>query len=76
MNFVFDPNLTANTYNSPNTALSGNAWATFLLGAIDNKSTDSSIPIQKPRVNYVGIFVQDAGVVHHFAEIAKAVSLE
>jgi hypothetical protein len=59
MNFDFQPALTANTYNSPNTALSGNAWATFLLGAIDNKSTDSSIPIQKPRSNYVGFFVQD-----------------
>jgi hypothetical protein len=59
MSFVFNPDLTANTYNSPNTNLSGNAWATFLLGAIDNKSTDSSIPIQKPRVNYVGLFVQD-----------------
>ena len=39
--------------------MSGNAWATMLLGAIDNRSTDSSIPIQKPRVNYYGLFVQD-----------------
>src|SRR5258708_5308775 len=31
----------------------------MLLGAIDNKSTDSSIPIQKPRVNYYGLFIQD-----------------
>lgn len=59
MQFDFSPALTANTYNAPNTALSGNAWATFLLGALDNKSTDSSIPIQQPRDNYVGFFVQD-----------------
>jgi hypothetical protein len=59
MNFDFQPALTANTYNSPDTRLSGNAWATFLLGTIDNKSTDSSIPIQKPRSNYYGLFVQD-----------------
>src|SRR5258706_2671157 len=59
MNFDFQPALTANTYNSPNRALSGKAWAKMLLGGIDNKSTDSSIPIQKPRVNYYGLFIQD-----------------
>ena len=38
MQFQFDPSTTANTYLSPNTALSGNGWATFLLGALDGSS--------------------------------------
>ena len=40
--FTFDAGLTANTYNSPNTAVSGNGWATFLLGAMDNNSTSNT----------------------------------
>jgi hypothetical protein len=59
MSFDFRPDLTANTYLNPNTALSGNAWATFLLGALDQNSTISSIPIQRPRVDFMGLFFQD-----------------
>ncbi len=59
MNFDFRPDLTADTYLSPNVNLRGDAWATFLLGAIDSNSSVSSIPIQRPRVDYVGFFVQD-----------------
>ncbi len=57
--FAFNPALTANTYNAPNTNLSGNGWATFLLGALDSGSTASTIPIQMPRNNFYGAFVQD-----------------
>ena len=35
MNFNFPAALTADTFISPNTALRGDEWATFLLGAID-----------------------------------------
>jgi hypothetical protein len=59
MSFDFRPALTANTYNNPNTALSGDGWASFLLGVLDDNSTISSIPIQRPRVDFVGFFVQD-----------------
>ncbi len=59
MSFDFRPNLTADTYNAPNTALRGDAWATFLLGALDGASTISSIPIQRPRVDFMGLFVHD-----------------
>jgi len=59
MNFSFSPDLTSNTFLSPNTNLSGDGWATFLLGALDDKSNINSIPIQRPRVNYVGFFVHD-----------------
>ncbi len=57
--FAFNPAVTANTYNSPNTNLSGNGWATFLLGALDSGSTASTIPIQMPRNNFYGLFFQD-----------------
>jgi len=57
--FSFSPALTADTYNSPNTALVGNGWATFLLGALDSSSTASEIPIQRPRNDFIGAFVQD-----------------
>ena len=59
LNFVFSPNLTADTFNAPNTANSGDGWATFLLGAIDSTSNIRSIPIQRPRNNYWSAFVQD-----------------
>jgi hypothetical protein len=59
MSFVFNPALTADTFNNPNTALSGDGWATFLLGALDSSSSISSIPIQRPRNNFIGLFIQD-----------------
>ena len=55
----FDAGLTANTYNSPNTALSGNGWATFLLGAMDGNSVAESIPFQHIKSTFFGYFVQD-----------------
>ncbi|MFN7925421.1 MAG: TonB-dependent receptor [Bryobacteraceae bacterium] len=58
-NFNFNPGLTANTYLSPNTALSGDGWATLLLGAMDGTSNIASIPIQRPRVGFTGLFFQD-----------------
>jgi hypothetical protein len=62
--FTFDAGLTANTYNSPNTAVSGNGWATFLLGALDNASTSNtaladSIPFQHIKSTFFGYYVQD-----------------
>ncbi|MFN3322977.1 MAG: carboxypeptidase regulatory-like domain-containing protein [Bryobacteraceae bacterium] len=59
MSFDFRPDLTADTFNNPNTALRGDAWATMLLGALDHNSSIQSIPIQRPIVNYFGIFVHD-----------------
>ena len=59
MSFDFRPDLTAETYNRPDTAHNGDAWATFLLGSLDANSTISSIPIQRPQVNYVGLFFHD-----------------
>ncbi len=59
MNFSFNRATTANTFNAPNLNLSGDAWASMLIGALDGGSAISSIPIQRPQVNYVGFFLQD-----------------
>ena len=59
LNLDYGPELTANTYNAPNTGLSGDGWATFLLGSLSNNSTAQSIPIQRPKVNFGGVFIQD-----------------
>ena len=59
MNYTFGPALTAETFNAPVTARNGNGWATFLLGALDNGSDIRSIPIQRPRSNFYGLFFQD-----------------
>ena len=42
MNFNFYPDTTANTYLSPDTAVSGDAHASFLLGVVDARSADAS----------------------------------
>lgn len=55
----FDAGTTANTYLNPNVGLSGDGWATFLLGALENDSDVRSIPIQRPRVNMLGFFFHD-----------------
>ena len=57
--FTFDAALTANTYNSPNTALSGNGWATFMLGAMDSNSLAESIPFQHIKSKFFGYYAQD-----------------
>jgi hypothetical protein len=59
MNFNFYPTSTANTYLSPNTALSGDAHASFLLGVVDANSQAQGFPYQTMRTPYVGSFVHD-----------------
>ncbi|MGH9628250.1 MAG: TonB-dependent receptor domain-containing protein, partial [Bryobacteraceae bacterium] len=59
MTFDFRADHTADTFLAPNTRERGDAWATFLLGVIDQNSNISSIPIQRPRVGFWGLFVQD-----------------
>jgi len=59
MNFYFKPDLTAETFLSPNTRLNGSPWATFLLGAIDNSSIARTYPFQYFGNNYTGAFIQD-----------------
>jgi hypothetical protein len=59
MTFNFTPDITANTFQSPNTALSGSPWATFLLGAIGSDSNAQETPVQYPEFNYYSVYIQD-----------------
>ncbi len=59
MAFQFVADHTASTYVSPNLRLNGNAWATFLLGALDQNSAVSNMPKQTPRNPCWGLFFQD-----------------
>lgn len=59
MNLQFYPDSTANTYLSPNTALSGDAHASFLLGVLDNRTTARGFPFQTQRIPFLGTFFHD-----------------
>jgi hypothetical protein len=59
MNFNFYPDSTASTYLNPNTAVSGDAHASFLLGVVDQRSTARGFPFQTQRVPFVGTFIHD-----------------
>jgi outer membrane receptor protein involved in Fe transport len=58
-NFNFYPDTTASTYLSPNTALSGDAHASFLLGVLDNRSFARGVPFQTNRIPFIGLFAHD-----------------
>jgi len=58
--FQFRDDETAATWISPNTKLSGDAWASFLLGALDpSTSWGQHVPFKKDTAHYYGAFVQD-----------------
>src|SRR3954447_8093561 len=57
--FVFNSATTANTFISPNTNLSGNQFATLLLGAIDDGSQAVAAPVNRNRIQYYAAFIQD-----------------
>ena len=58
--FNFSNAMTANTFISPNTALSGDSFATLALGAIDNtNSLMVKQPYQQNRENEYAAFIQD-----------------
>jgi hypothetical protein len=58
--FSFRDDETANTFINPNTRLSGDAWASFLLGAMNpGDSWGRHVPFKKDTSHYYGAFVQD-----------------
>jgi hypothetical protein len=58
--FDFRDDETADTYINPNTRLSGDAWASFLLGAMNpGNSWGRHEPFKKDTVHYYGLYVQD-----------------
>lgn len=57
--FVFDPAVTASTFLNPNTALTGNPFATMLLGAITDTSQAVAAPLNQNRSEYFAAYIQD-----------------
>lgn len=58
-NFYFPVDVTANSYISPDTKLTGSGFATFLLGALDGSSQMIGGPAPDPHVQYWGMYLQD-----------------
>jgi hypothetical protein len=59
INLVFNSALTANSSESPQVATTGNEWATFLLGAIDNQTSARLVPLQTTNLHGYSAYFQD-----------------
>jgi hypothetical protein len=59
INLVFNSAITANSSNSPQVANSGNQWATFLLGALDNQTSARLVPLQTTNLMGWSAYFQD-----------------
>lgn len=57
--FQFNSNLTANTFVNPNLNKSGDQFATFLLGALDNNTEMIGGPSPSPIDDFFGVYVGD-----------------
>jgi hypothetical protein len=57
--FYSDTSVTAGTPNSPNTAINGDQWATFLLGALQNDTEMIGGPVPISETNFFGMYIQD-----------------
>jgi hypothetical protein len=57
--FDFSPVQTADTYIAPDTRLRGNAFATFLLGALEGSSQSQFVSPLDLRANFYGAYFQD-----------------
>jgi hypothetical protein len=58
MGFGFSPTPTANTFQNPNWALTGDSWATFLVGAPEAAASAYVAP-QDSRVHFYSLYFQD-----------------
>src|SRR6202158_4495219 len=58
-NFFFDSAVTADTFVNPDTKHLGHAFATFLLGALNERSQMIGGPAPDPHNEYYGMFFQD-----------------
>jgi hypothetical protein len=58
-NFYFNQSLTTKTISSPNLNLSGDPFATFLLGALDNSTQLIGGPAPVPITNFYGAYIGD-----------------
>ena len=59
VNFDVKPEFTANTFLNPDLNLSGDAWASLLIGALDQSTVIRSLPIQRHRNTFYGLYIQD-----------------
>jgi hypothetical protein len=59
INLVFNSALTANSSDSPQVAASGNQWATFLIGALDNQTSARLVPLQTTNLKGYSMYFQD-----------------
>jgi hypothetical protein len=59
INLVFNSALTANSSDSPQITTSGNQWATFLLGALDNQTSARLVPLQTTNLKGYSAYFQD-----------------
>jgi hypothetical protein len=59
INLVFNSTLTANTDVSPDTVGTGNQWASFMLGALDNQTSARLVPLQTPNLMGYAAYFQD-----------------
>src|SRR5262249_40405595 len=59
INLVFNSAMTANSSDTPDVVNSGNQWASFMLGALDNQSSARLVPLQNPRLLGYATYIQD-----------------
>jgi hypothetical protein len=59
VSFDIKPEFTANTFLNPDLNLSGDAWASLLVGALDQSTVIRSLPIQRHRNTFWGLYIQD-----------------
>jgi hypothetical protein len=57
--FVFNSNMTAETFNNPNTLLHGDQFASFLIGALDPSSEMVGGPSPDPIDTFFGLYIGD-----------------
>lgn len=63
INLVFNSTMTANSSDSPDVVGTGNQWASYLLGALDNQTTARLVPLQNPSLlGYAAYFQDDYAV--------------
>lgn len=59
INLVFNSALTANSSDTPDVVNSGNQWATFMLGALDNQTSARLVPLQETNLRGYAAYFQD-----------------
>ena len=59
INLVFNSALTANSSDTPDTTNTGNQWATFMLGALDNQTSARLVPLQNTDLRGYAAYAQD-----------------